>query len=71
MRFWRDKDWNVLTDEQVLRHIATFGSISAALEYGDIELISDTGEEYRPKGRRTSRPRRLSDYLSDHLGGEG
>lgn len=62
-RIWMGPDGALLTDEQVLRHIATFGSISAALEEGDIVLETES----KPSPNRMSRGRtgRLSDYLGD------
>ena len=41
-RIWMGPNGALLTDEQVLRHIATFGSMSAALEEGDIVLETET-----------------------------
>ena len=39
MRIWQDARGNLITDEQLARHIATFGSLSHALEAGDIQLV--------------------------------
>ena len=58
-RIWMGPNGALLTDEQVLRHIATFGSMSAALEEGDIVLETET------KRKRSGRTGRLSDYLGD------
>lgn len=63
MRLWRDSAGNILTDEQVLRYIASFGSISASSDVGDIVLISEGIEERRLPTNRTTRGRRLVDYL--------
>lgn len=63
MRLWRDEAGSILTDEQVLRHVAAFGSLSAAVGAGDIELISEVGSDHRPSGQRMSNRQRLNDYL--------
>lgn len=66
-RIWMGPNGALLTDEQVLRHIATFGSMSAALKEGDIILVSDKrADAPRPSGKRTGR---LADYLGDDLDG--
>lgn len=71
MRLWQDSKGAFITDEQVLRYIATFGSLSEALERGDIRLISDSGgldaaEFGRLQGPPTDwRKRRLADYMQD------
>ena len=65
MRSWLDPKGAIITDEQVLRYVATFGSLSGALERGDIRLLSDTGDPApRPK-RRPGERRRLADYMED------
>lgn len=64
MRLWRDAAGNILTDEQVLRHIATFGSLSAARDAGEIELLSESAARGRSSlGHRGPHGRKLSDYL--------
>lgn len=63
MRIWRDADGSMLTDEQLLRHIATFGSLSAACEQGDIALLSRGGERPIAKPGNREKKSRLSDYL--------
>ena len=68
MRIWVDKDGSMLTDEQLLRHITAFGSLSAACKRGDIRLLSQSGER-KGHSRPTATPAnrkgnpRLSDYL--------
>lgn len=62
-RIWMGPNGALLTDEQVLRHIATFGSMSAALEEGDIVLETET--KPNPKRKRSGHTGRLSDYLGD------
>lgn len=66
-----DDEGALLTDEQVLRAVAAFGSLEGALSHGNIRLVEDE------KGGRASRggpqgcpaPRRsLADYLSDEEG---
>lgn len=63
MRLWRDSAGNILTDEQVLRYIASFGSIAASCDAGDIELISERIEERPIPANRAARGHRLGDYL--------
>lgn len=48
MRIWRDAHDNLITDEQLARHIAAFGSLSRALEAGDICLVVSTGADEDP-----------------------
>lgn len=64
MRFWEDAKGSVITDEQLVRYIAYRGSLSAALEAGDVRLIGDAKAE-RICAAEPSKPsrRRLSDYL--------
>ena len=45
MRVWENAKGDLITDEQLLRHIASHGSLSAALEAGDIRLVVGTAEE--------------------------
>lgn len=58
MRIWRDAHDNLITDEQLARHIAAFGSLSRALEAGDICLVvstdadGDLAEDSQNVGRR-------------------
>ena len=60
MRIWCDAHNNLITDEQLIRHIAAFGSLSRALEMGDISLVVSTDggqesdEEAKGLGRRRS-----------------
>ncbi len=42
MRMWMAQDGSLLTDEQLLRHVAHFGSLSKALEGGEVTLVSET-----------------------------
>ncbi|MBR3313927.1 MAG: hypothetical protein IKG18_07285 [Atopobiaceae bacterium] len=59
MRIWCDAYDNLITDEQLIRHIATFGSLSRALEAGDIRLVvsCDGGREPVEDGREPGRRR--------------
>ena len=64
MRLWEDAKGSVITDEQLVRYIAYRGSLSAALEAGDVLLISETKEgPQRPSERPRTPSRRLADYL--------
>lgn len=68
MRIWQDAQGNLITDEQLLRYIAASGSLSHALEEGDVCLIVPTdealkpAEEHRQEGRRRSHAA-LSSFL--------
>lgn len=67
MRLWEDSEGTLLTDKQVIRAIASFGSIGKAAEHGDIALISSGGDgtTERPSPPSQSQPksRKLVDYL--------
>lgn len=69
MRLWEDSEGTLLTDEQVIRAIASFGSARKAAEYGDITLISSGGgsatERPSPSKQPQPKSRRLADYLDD------
>lgn len=55
----------LMTDEQLLALVASAGSLSAALEYGDVILIhDDRPSDWSPKGKGAGR-KRLSDYLRE------
>lgn len=62
MRFWEDEEGRLYTDDQLLRHIAHYGSLEAALEHGDIRLVSEPPQLSRT--RPGERPR-LADYLKE------
>lgn len=68
MRIWCDAHDNLITDEQLIRYVATFGSLSAALEEGDVRLVTSSDEFANPveapkrDGRRRSHAP-LSTYL--------
>ena len=49
-----------MTDEQLLRLLAHYGSLDAARAAGNVTLVSETGDA--DMGER-SRGRRLADYL--------
>lgn len=68
MRVWCDDNDNLITDEQLVRHLAAYGSLSRALEKGDIRLVVSTDEGRKPVqnvkeqgGRRSHAP--LSTFL--------
>lgn len=48
MRIWQDAHDNLITDEQLVRHIAAYGSLSSALEAGDIRLVASTASDGEP-----------------------
>jgi hypothetical protein len=58
MRIWCDAHDNLITDEQLVRYLASFGSLSRALEEGDIHLVTSTdkasgqGGDQQGEGRR-------------------
>ena len=62
MRLWVDGEGRMLTDEQVLRQIAVFGSLSAACERGEIRLLSNEVDA-AAKASNGKKKTRLSDYL--------
>lgn len=71
MRIWSGEG-GLMTDEQALAYIGHFGSLSAAVEHGDITLVTDSGSDSSPHGgnspggkqeRRPIRKTRLADYL--------
>lgn len=68
MRLWQNSDGAILTDDQVLAYISTHGSLSAALESGDIECISDSESTYLPLSFRSSigKKKSLSDFLKEN-----
>ena len=66
MRFWKDSHGNIITDEQLVRHIANKGSLSDALAYGDIKLISGSPSEPLPE-RPTTTGRREHAKLASFL----
>ena len=40
MRLWKNAKGDLIADEQLLAHIASHGSLSAALSAGDISLVA-------------------------------
>ena len=60
--FGKTRRGRLYTDEQLLRHIAHYGSLGAALAYGDIRLVSESPQLSR--ARPGERPR-LADYLEE------
>lgn len=64
MRLWIDSHDRMMTDEQLLRYIAHFGSLDKALSEGDIHLVSDFAKTADPNSAYRGIPNRhLSDYL--------
>lgn len=64
MRLWIDGELRTYTDEQLLRHIAHFGSLEKALEHGDISLLSESKSQ-RSGMAEKRKPTKLADYLED------
>lgn len=72
MRIWSGEG-GLMTDEQLLAYIGHFGSLSRALECGDVRLVSDSKNEFpllREEAaddcletHRRLRETKLSDYL--------
>lgn len=58
MRIWQDAQGNLITDEQLARHIASFGNMSRALKEGDIHLVIATESEAKPVEEPASTGRR-------------
>lgn len=66
MRLWMDDEGTLLTDDQVLRTVATFGSLEAACEHSNIRLVEDETTNGKSHPWQQSRPkttRKLTDYL--------
>lgn len=67
---WENDAGDLLTDEQVLRHIATFGSLLEAAKYEGITLISDR-EPIKPARNllhgHSASSSKLTDYLKAEL----
>lgn len=71
MRLWSDSSQRLMTDEQLLRLIAHFGSLQKATEHGDIVLVDPTTSDVSPDSDDSmvcvhSQPapkRSLADYL--------
>lgn len=75
MRLWMNDSNTVLTDEQVIRVIATFGNLTEAAQHGNIRLISTSdnnndkhnGSEAEANTCHTQRTiPHLAEYLSGH-----
>lgn len=65
MRIWGVAG-GLMTDEQLLRLLAHYGSLDAARAAGNVTLVSETGDAdmgERSRGRGAGRGRRLADYL--------
>ena len=62
MRLWEDADRRLCTDEQLLRYAAHFGSLGAAVEHGDIQLLAESPSD-APRRTKDHRPR-LADYIA-------
>lgn len=63
MRLW-EGEGGLMTDEQLLRLLAHYGSLDAARAAGDVRLVSG-GEREASQVTRTHRGRSLRDYLED------
>lgn len=62
MRIW-EGEGGLMTDEQVLRLLAHYGSLDAARAAGNVTLVSDGGPGGSRRGRREGRGPSLRDYL--------
>lgn len=66
MRMWENDAGDLLTDKQVLRHIATFCSLLEAAKCEGITLVSDR-EPIKPAHNlshgNSASPSKLTDYL--------
>ena len=60
MRIWCDAHDNLITDEQLICRIAGSGSLSRALEMGDIRLVVSTDGDAKPLGDDEKQERRRS-----------
>ena len=67
MRIWRDPAGSLVDDQRLLAYLASFGSLSHALDHGDIVLVSDS-DRGSCQASAASRPcarKRLADYLAE------
>jgi len=62
VRLWEDSENRLYTDDQLLRHIANYGSLDATLKHGDIRMVSNPP---RPSRERSLGRPRLADYLEE------
>lgn len=64
MRLWMDDQDRMLTDEQLLRQIAHYGSLKESLDHSDVRLVAD-GEHpsVTPRKIADAPQRSLKDYL--------
>lgn len=70
MRLWQNARGDLVTDEQVLGYIASFGNLEQAARAGDIRLVSASDSDEEPVAPRPTesprlhlRARSLDDYL--------
>lgn len=64
MRIWESKG-GLMTDEQLLRLLAHYGSLDAARAAGDVRLVSGGREREASRVTLTHGGRSLRDYLED------
>lgn len=55
MRLWLNTKGGLISDAQVLACLASHGSLSAALEAGDIALVTGEADSVVPRGPVTRR----------------
>ena len=75
MRLWVDQSGAIIDDGRVIACLARHGSLSAALEDGDIKLIADTGSRSAEAsatpcakaGAASASPARPRKRLADYL----
>lgn len=53
MRIWQDAQGSLLTDEQFVRYVAAYGSLSRALEAGDVRIVVPDGNAASPSPEGT------------------
>ena len=67
MRIWRDPAGSLVDDQRLLAYLASFGSLSHALDHGDVVLVSDSdcGSYQVSAASHPCARKRLADYLSE------
>lgn len=63
VRIWKEASGSLITDEQLLRRIAAFGSLSEAAANVDVTLVTDA--QGADNGHGCVKGKRLCDYLGD------
>ena len=65
MRLWKNAKGDLITDDQLIAVVATYGSLRKALRAGDIVLVAGDAERSEPPadGRKAVRHARLASFL--------